>query len=99
VGERGAFLSSLDRRLLAGAKVVLLDNLYVEGSSTPIERRDAEGNTYQRRRLSDGSEYVVLKNFPAEAELRADVAAFGRNVAYTALQYFWLFSYEKRDAG
>jgi hypothetical protein len=97
VAERRAFLSSLDRRLLAGARVVLLDNLYVEGSSTPIERRDAEGNTYQRRRLNDGSEHVVLKNFPAEAELRADVAAFGRNVAYTALRYYWLLSYEKRN--
>jgi SAM-dependent methyltransferase len=97
VRDRGAFLAGLDRRLLAGARVVLLDNRFVEGSSTPVERRDGDGNTYQRRRLNDGSEHVVLKNFPAEAELRADVAAFGRNVRFTALRYYWLLSYEKRN--
>ena len=95
--DRWAFLGSLDQRLLAGSKVVLLDNLFVEGNSTPIAHTDADGNTYQRRRLSDGSEHDVLKNFPSEMELRADVAAFGQNVHFTPLEYYWLLSYEKRD--
>ena len=96
VRDRRAFLNSLDQRLLVGAKVVLLDNLFVEGNSTPIANRDSDGNTYQRRRLSDGSEHVVLKNYPSEAELRADVASFGQNVSFTALEYYWLLSYDKR---
>lgn len=96
--ERSRFLEALDRRLLSGARVVLLDNLLVDGSSTPIAHRDADGNTYQVRRLDDGSEHTVLKNFPTEDELRADIAAFGQNLRYTALQYYWLFSYEKRPA-
>lgn len=96
VRDRRAFLSSLDQRLVAGAAVVLLDNLFVEGNSTPIAERDTDGNTYQRRRLNDGSEHVVLKNFPSEEELRADVAALGQKVQFTALQYYWLLSYEKR---
>jgi len=44
-----------------------MDNRYVDGSSTPISERDADGNTYQRRRLADGSDNRVLKNFPTEA--------------------------------
>lgn len=96
--ERARFLGALHRRLLPGARVVLLDNLLVEGSSTPIAHRDADGNTYQLRRLDDGSEHTVLKNFPAEDELRADIAAFSRGMRYTALQYYWLFSYETRPA-
>lgn len=96
--DRAAFLGSLDRRLLAGAKVLFLDNLFVEGSSTPIAYRDVDGNTYQRRQLNDGSGHVVIKNFPSEPELRAEVAGFGRNVQYTALQYYWVLSYEKRHA-
>ena len=83
---------------LPGARVVLLDNLLVEGSSTPIAHRDADGNTYQVRRLDDGSEHAVLKNFPAEEELRADIAAFGHDMSYHAFQHYWLFSYEKRTA-
>lgn len=98
VRDRPRFLSSLDRRLIPGAKVVLLDNLLVEGSSTPIAHRDPDGNTYQRRRLDDGSEHVVLKNFPSEAELRADIATFGHNMHFTGLQYYWLFGYETRRA-
>ena len=80
--ERSRFLEALDRRLLPGARIALLDNLLVEGSSTPIAHRDADGNTYQVRRLDDGSEHTVLKNFPAEEELRADIAAFGHDMSY-----------------
>lgn len=88
------FLASLSARLARGALVVLLDNRYVEGSSTPIARRDAEGNTWQRRRLDDGTEHLVLKNFPAESELIARTRDFGGNPRYTALDYYWLFSFE-----
>ena len=100
VRDHGRFVRSLDRRLSAGARVVLLDNLYVKGSSTPISHRDEDGNTYQQRRLADGSEHVVLKNFPAESELIAAVGEFGRNCQFVRLQYYWLFFYEKttRDA-
>ena len=91
---RSSFLASLDQRLAPGAKVVFLDNLFVEGSSTSMSHRDDDGNSYQRRRLEDGSEHVVLKNFPTSAELCADVEPFGRNTQFIQLQYYWLFSYE-----
>jgi ubiquinone/menaquinone biosynthesis C-methylase UbiE len=95
VRARSSFLASLDERLVPGARVVMLDNLFVESSSTPISHRDADGNAYQRRRLDDGSEHIVLKNFPSEAELCADAEAFGKNMQFVGLQYYWLFSYEK----
>lgn len=95
IRDRRRFFEGLDRRLASGATVALLDNLYVAGSSTPITRRDAGGNTYQARRLEDGSEHEVLKNFPTGEELDADIAGLGRNPRFTALQYYWLFTYEK----
>ena len=93
--DQDRFLESLDRRLLPGAKVALLDNRYVEGSSTPITRRDEEGNTYQARRLDDGSEHLVLKNFPTGEELRGVIGKFGRNMEFVELEYYWVFTYEK----
>lgn len=96
VRDRRRFLTSLDQRLTPGATVVLLDNLFIEGNSTPIARRDPDGNTYQRRGLDNGTEHIVLKNFPSETELHTDIADFGDNMRYTRLQYYWLFSYEKR---
>ncbi len=98
VRERPRFLGMLGRRLLPGAKVVFLDNRLIEGSSAPISRRDEDGNTYQSRRLEDGSEHEVLKNFPGAADLSVDVAAYGCNMRFETLDYFWLFTYEKAAA-
>lgn len=94
LGEIGRFLASLHRRLEPGARVVLMDNTYVDGSSTPIAERDAAGNTYQLRRLADGSENRVLKNFPTEEGLRAALKPHAARIAYQALEYYWLAEYE-----
>ena len=88
-----AFLSSLHARLEPGARVVLMDNLYIDGSSTPIFERDAEGDSYQLRRLSDGSENRVLKNFPDEEELRLRLSPHAEDFSYEPLQYYWLAEY------
>ena len=95
VREQPRFLASLDRRLNAGGRVVLLDNRYVEGSSTPVSHRDEDGNSYQKRRLANGSEHTVLKNFPTESELKAATGKFGRNFRFVLLEYYWVFVYEK----
>jgi SAM-dependent methyltransferase len=93
--DQDRFLRGLNARLGPAARVMLLDNRYVEGSSTPIARTDGAGNTYQIRRLTDGSEHEVLKNFPAPAELeRALAAAGGCRVETLELPYFWVATYE-----
>ncbi|HEX7053062.1 MAG TPA: class I SAM-dependent methyltransferase [Burkholderiales bacterium] len=89
--RRALFLQSLHARLRPGARVVMFDNRCVEGVQ-PVDERDAEGNTYQRRRLRDGSETRVLKNFPTEEELAATFSGFGE-YAYRALRYYWLIDY------
>lgn len=91
--RRHEFLCGMGGLLKPGAKVVLLDNLYVPGSSSPLAERDADGNTYQTRSLADGSTHRVLKNFPTEEELRASVTGIGTSAAFTRWQYFWAFEY------
>ena len=85
-----AFLRGLHERLEPGAVVAFMDNRYVEGSSTPLSRRDAEGNTYQTRRLADGSTHEVLKNFSTPRELRERL---GADVRVTEYEYYWIASY------
>lgn len=87
------FLRGFHQALLPGSKVVLLDNRFVSGSSTPIAERDGAGNTYQVRRLEDGSTYRVLKNFPSESELRRAVAGIASEVRFHEWQYFWALEY------
>ena len=88
-----SFLENARNAVAPGALIAFLDNRYVEGSSTPVSRTDAEGNTYQSRRLDDGSAHEVLKNFPDEGELlrRASRAGWGANVEL--LDHYWLLSF------
>jgi len=87
------FVRNLAARLEPGAVVGVLDNSYVEGSSTAISRRDAEGNTYQTRRLANGDEYEVLKNFPTAPELTQAVRAVAREARLEELQYYWFLTF------
>ncbi|MGZ5037460.1 MAG: class I SAM-dependent methyltransferase [Usitatibacter sp.] len=84
------FVANLAVKLEPGALVAILDNTYVEGSSTAISRRDAEGNTYQKRKVMSGEEYEVLKNFPTAGELREAVRPVAREAHLESLQYYWL---------
>jgi len=84
------FLAGLRGRTEPGTGLVLLDNRYVPGSSTPISRVDPSGDTYQRRRLADGREYEVLKNFPSREQLAADLASAAADLLWTELEYYWL---------
>lgn len=87
------FLQSLHRNLKPGGTVVMIDNLYVEGSSSRIRETDAEGNTYQDRILESGSHYRILKNFPDESEIRSALAGLADQVEYLPLTYYWLIRY------
>jgi demethylmenaquinone methyltransferase/2-methoxy-6-polyprenyl-1,4-benzoquinol methylase len=87
------FLTRLHRTLAPGAPMVFIDNAYVPGNSTPISRRTSGGDTYQKRRLSDGSIHEVLKNFPTEDELRQAVDGLACNVRVGFLPYFWVLTY------
>jgi demethylmenaquinone methyltransferase/2-methoxy-6-polyprenyl-1,4-benzoquinol methylase len=93
IARRDEFLSNLNAALEPGAKVVLLDNRFVEGSSSCIAEQDAEGNTYQLRQLSDGTTHRVLKNFPSEAALLALARGVGKDARVTQWQYYWAAEY------
>lgn len=94
-----SFLAGVARAVAPGAIVALLDNRYVEGSSTPVSRRDGEGNTYQTRKLDDGSTHDVLKNFPSDRELVEHASAHGIEAKVEWLEYYWLLTYRTRRDG
>jgi demethylmenaquinone methyltransferase/2-methoxy-6-polyprenyl-1,4-benzoquinol methylase len=93
LGRIPEFLRGFHSALRPGATVVLLDNRYVEGSSTPVSERDPEGNTYQTRRLANGSVHRVLKNFPTRAELLQAVSPFAGKMQYHEWEYYWAVEY------
>ena len=87
------WLDLLHARLEPGAQVVMLDNSFVQTSSTPITRRDAQGNTYQNRTLDDGSLHEVLKNFPTPQEAFAQLGPRARKPQWLPFEHYWVLSY------
>jgi ubiquinone/menaquinone biosynthesis C-methylase UbiE len=92
--DLSTFLRGLHGRLQPEARVMILDNRYVEGSSTPIDRVDSAGNSFQRRKLDSGAEHEVLKNFPSGAEVSEHIRASGAgSVVVSELTYYWYATY------
>jgi demethylmenaquinone methyltransferase/2-methoxy-6-polyprenyl-1,4-benzoquinol methylase len=88
-----AFLAHAVNSVAPGAMIAFYDNRYVEGSSTPVSGRDANGNDYQTRKLDDGSSHEVLKNFPGDSELIQRASRHGWGAHVDLLPHFWLLTW------
>lgn len=84
------FFGGLRDRLGPGARMIVLDNRFVVGSSQPISRTSEAGDTFQQRTLNDGRGYEIVKNFPAREQFTADVTPVAADVVWTSLRYYWL---------
>jgi demethylmenaquinone methyltransferase/2-methoxy-6-polyprenyl-1,4-benzoquinol methylase len=98
--ERSIFFRSVHDCLKPGGRLIMLDNNFVSRSSTEISRTDIEGNTYQTRKLKDGSLHEVLKNFPDHQQLAASAKPYFGNIAFDNeltlnTIYYWYASMEK----
>lgn len=88
------WLEDLHARLRPGARIVFIDNQYVEGNSTLVHRRDAAGNGFQLRRLDDGSVHEVLKNFPSRDDALSMLGPRATAVRWLAHVHYWMLAYE-----
>lgn len=93
LGKLDSFLATMLLSIRPGGLIAFLDNNYVEGSSTPVSRRDEDGNSYQLRTLEDGSRHEVLKNFPAEGDLIQRAAKHGWGANVELLKHYWFLSF------
>jgi demethylmenaquinone methyltransferase/2-methoxy-6-polyprenyl-1,4-benzoquinol methylase len=87
------FLRGLHATLLPGAAVIFVDNTFVSGNSTPTTRSDADGNTYQTRRLENGQTFEVLKNYPTEDEFRELLHSCATQIELKVFRYYWWLNY------
>lgn len=90
------FLSVIHRIVKPHGTIVFMDNNYVEGSSTPVYKKDEAGNSYQLRTLENGAKYEVLKNFHSEDFLRLCVNKYASSIVFRKLEYYWIMEYKKR---
>lgn len=92
--ELDVFLSGFISNISPGGLVVFVDNQYVDGSNTPIDSKDENGNTYQIRKLSNGNNFKVIKNFPADKEIFDIIDPIGSDIKIEHLKYFWILKFK-----
>ncbi|MBL7827359.1 MAG: methyltransferase domain-containing protein [Saprospiraceae bacterium] len=90
----GNWLDHLNGLIGKGGRAVFVDNLFVPGSSTEIAHTDANGNTFQKRLLPDGSSHLIIKNFPQMADFEKILKNKTKNWALTAYSHYWVLDYE-----
>jgi SAM-dependent methyltransferase len=89
--QQEKFLAQL-RSKVGDVVLVLLDDVYVEGSSETVARTDLEGNTYQIRVAPDGERYEIPKTYPSDSALRKKLASSVREIKIVRLEYYWMLS-------
>lgn len=87
------FIDNMHNRLERGSKVLFIDNLYIEGYSTPVHNTDLNGNVFQLRKLLDRTEHLVLKNFPAKKQIFEFLNNKAFNIDYMRSDYYWILKY------
>jgi protein-L-isoaspartate O-methyltransferase len=90
--EQERFVTQLRARFGKDIVLVLLDDVYVEGSSETVARTDKEGNTYQIRTAPDGERYEIRKNYPSDSALRKKLASCAREIKIVRLTFHWLLA-------
>lgn len=87
-----SFVEIIDRSLVKNGLMVFMDNKFVEGSNTPITSTDQFGNTYQLRKLENGTSHSVLKNFPTQDLIFEKLSGIAVDINFINLEYYWIVS-------
>ena len=70
------FLEEFHRVLKPGSRVLIVDNVYVEGIGGELVRKPGNPNTYKIRTLRDGGVFTIVKNYFGVEDL---LEIFGRH--------------------
>lgn len=86
------FLDAFHRRLDAGAAVFLADNVYVPGLGGELVAPGG-ADTFKQRRLADGSQHLVVKNYYSAQDLRELLAPHAEGLLVDVRAHFWWAEY------
>jgi SAM-dependent methyltransferase len=90
--DQAGFIAKLRERVGKDALLVMVDEAYVEGTSTPVARTDADGNTYQILTAPDGERYDIVRNFPTDSALRKKLGTALKELRISRLEHYWMLT-------
>jgi len=91
------FLKKVNNFVAPNGTIVFIDNNYVEGSNHNITKIDKHGNTFQKRKLENGTSHLVLKNFPTEKFIFQTLSGKATEINIINLTYYWILSYKPNE--
>ncbi|MCU0238050.1 MAG: class I SAM-dependent methyltransferase [Pyrinomonadaceae bacterium] len=89
------FLAKVKSFLKPNGTLVLIDGKAVAGTNHDlknISKTDEFGNTFQTRKLENGTSHLVLKNFPTEDFLHQKLSGIATDINFINLEYYWIVS-------
>lgn len=87
------FLKTVHARLAKNSFVMFVDSNYQEGQGGVLVKKTGQEDTWKRRKLNNGEEYDVLKNYFSEEELGDIFGEFTKNLEITYMKNFWVVGY------
>jgi SAM-dependent methyltransferase len=97
----GYFWSHVPRELIAdlmegvqehlepGSPLVMIDNRMLPDWEPELTTPDTHGNTYMIRKPPEGEGFHLIKNFPSETQLTADLSPYAEGMVYREFEYTW----------
>jgi len=92
----GPFLEVLHKKLEKGAHVIFIDMMYRDHPDLSGFWQDKEGNQIKKRKLPNGQEFDVVKNYPKKEELLGYLEEMAEDIEYkehTGLLR-WILAYQ-----
>lgn len=93
ITQRIQFLEGFHKVLKEGSQVFMADNVYNKGIGGKFVNKDGEKNTYKLRTLKDGTETLVLKNYPTKEELETIFSNYASGLNIYFGNHYWYLSY------
>ena len=91
--EITSFLETLHTRLAKHAFVMFVDSNYQKGQGGRLVKKKGHKDTWKRRKLNNGEEYDILKNYFSEEELKNIFGKYTKNLAIKYMKNFWIVGY------
>jgi ubiquinone/menaquinone biosynthesis C-methylase UbiE len=99
VQDLDRFLHHIKQFLTPGAPIAFIDSNPVAGThhdQKRIAQTDEHGNTYQARKLDNGTPHLVLKNFPTPEFFSHALSPIATDIHYTRLEHYWIVNGKAR---
>jgi SAM-dependent methyltransferase len=87
------FLEQVKNFLKPNGTIVFIDGNAVAGTNHDIKnisKTDELGNTFQTRKLENGTSHLVLKNFPTKEFLSQRLSKIATEIQFIKLEYYWI---------